>query len=133
MKRIKQVLLVDDNETTNFYNEDVLEESDLFEEIKVLASGTEVLDFFKQLDNNGEDLPELMFLDVKMPDYDGFEVLEELEELFEERLDNVKICMLTTSNHKRDLEKFEKFINAVDYINKPLKLERVKEIVSTHF
>ncbi|MFK8037942.1 MAG: response regulator [Crocinitomicaceae bacterium] len=133
MKKIEKVVLVDDNETTNFYNEDVLEETDLFEEIIVLSSGNEALDYFSNINDTGQKLPEVMFLDINMPDYNGFEVLETLEEMFEERIDAMKVCMLTTSNHKRDLEKFDKFLNAVDYINKPLLAGRILEVIEKHF
>lgn len=133
MSKIKQVLLVDDNDDTNFYNEDLLEESEFFEEIVVLTNGKDTIAYFEKLNELGSDLPELMFLDVNMPDYEGFEVLEELEQLFEEKLDEMKICMLTTSNHKRDIEKFDKFINAVEFINKPLKIEALKMVIDKHF
>ena len=133
MKRFNKVVLVDDNETTNFYNEDVLTEVDLFDEvIVVMASGTEAIDYFSVLKNENLPLPDLMFLDIKMPDYEGFEVLEHLEEIWGEKLDKVIICMLTTSKHKRDLEKFEKFNSAVEFLEKPLMLEKVHEITNKY-
>ena len=133
MNKIKQVLLVDDNDTTNFYNEDVLEETGFFEEIKVFSNGQSVVDYFQSLKDGGLPLPELMFLDIKMPDYDGFEVLEELEQMLEDDMDDLKIFMLTTSSHKRDLEKFAKFVNAVEYVNKPLELDWLKGIIKHYF
>ncbi len=133
MKKFSKVVLVDDNETTNFYNEDVLLESDLFDEIIVMTSGTEAIDYFSMIKNESLPLPDLMFLDIKIPDYEGFEILEHLEEIWEDELDNVIICMLTTSKHKRDLEKFDKFISAVEFLEKPLLLSKVHEIVAKYF
>ena len=132
MKKLKEVLLIDDNDTTNFYNEDVLEEAGFFEEITVLSSGSAAIEYFKKIKSEKKELPTLVFLDIKMPDYDGFEVLEELEELELENFEKMTICMLTTSMHKRDVEKFDIFKNAVEYIEKPLVLEKVNEIVDKY-
>ena len=132
MNKIKQVILVDDNDTSNFYNQDVLEETEFFDEITVFSSGTDVIAYFKNLKSEKLELPKLVFLDIKMPDYDGFEVLEELEELEIDNFENVIICMLTTSTHKRDLEKFEKFDSAVEYLEKPLEIDKVNELVEKY-
>ena len=130
MKKINKVLMVDDNDTTNFYNQDVLEESGLFEEIIILTNGTDTINYFK---NNVGNLPQLVFLDINMPDYDGFEVLEELEELDITGLDKVIICMLSTSKHKRDLEKHERFDITYEYLVKPLELKKIETIISKYF
>lgn len=133
MKKIDTVILIDDNETTNFYNEDILLETELFNKIIVMSSGTEAIDYFSVLKNKSLPLPQLVFLDIKMPDYEGFEVLEHLEEIWKEELDKVIICVLTTSRHKRDLEKFEKFTSAVEFLEKPLLISMIHNLIKKYF
>ncbi len=59
--------------------------------------------------------PELLFLDIQMPDKDGFELLEELEEVPE--------VIFTTAFDQYAMKAFEH--NALDYLQKPIKVERL--------
>lgn len=59
--------------------------------------------------------PHLVFLDIQMPDLDGFEVLNALAH-------NLPHIIITTSYDKYALQAFE--INAVDYLLKPFDQDR---------
>ena len=127
MKKYNKILLVDDNDTINFYNEDIVEETDFFKEIIVIDNGTDAIKYFKE--TNPSDFPDLVLLDIKMPDYDGFEVLDEIEEEEIEEFENVKVAILTTSQHKRDLEKYKRYTNIIAFIEKPLTEQTLKKLI----
>ncbi|SHG98001.1 LytR/AlgR family response regulator transcription factor [Flagellimonas flava] len=59
--------------------------------------------------------PDFIFLDIEMPDWDGFSVLR--------RLDKVPYVIFTTAYDNFALKAFE--INAVDYLLKPFDQERM--------
>jgi two-component system LytT family response regulator len=61
--------------------------------------------------------PDLVFLDVKMPDYNGYEIIDFFEEI------PFKIIFITAYD-KYALKAFE--ISATDYLLKPLEIERLK-------
>jgi two-component system, LytTR family, response regulator len=63
--------------------------------------------------------PDLVFLDVQMPELNGFEVLENLEE---ETRPNVVFC---TAHDKFALKAFD--VHAVDYLLKPFDRERFQK------
>ena len=66
-----------------------------------------------------EKLPDLIFLDVRMPRIDGFEMLELLE---------VKpVVVFTTAYYEHALKAFE--VNAVDFLLKPFSRERFGKAV----
>lgn len=58
--------------------------------------------------------PELLFLDINMPEKDGFELLE--------MLDEVPITVFTTAFDEYAIKSFE--YNALDYLLKPISEER---------
>ena len=64
--------------------------------------------------------PDLVFLDIKMSDMDGFEVLSKLKE----KDAKVKVIMITGSEDKESQQR-AKDIGAIDYIIKPLDLEEL--------
>ncbi|WP_422008570.1 LytR/AlgR family response regulator transcription factor [Roseivirga pacifica] len=67
------------------------------------------------LDLIEEKKPELLFLDIQMPDKDGFELLEELIDVPE--------VIFTTAFNQYAMKAFDH--NALDYLQKPIKEERL--------
>jgi len=59
--------------------------------------------------------PDLLFLDIQMPDKDGFELLEELEEVPE--------VIFITAFNQYAMKAFDH--NALDYLQKPIKEDRL--------
>ena len=124
---IDVIILVDDNATTLFYNEDVV--SEVLPNVKIITyekSETFLNDFlnlkFKAYTNI------LLLLDLNMPDYLGYEVLEEIEEEIE-NLDNLSVIILTSSKLKSDTEKSTRFPQIIGYIEKPLTNEKLEEVL----
>lgn len=74
-------------------------------------------------------IPDLILLDIKMPDMNGYEVCEELK-----RNDNTKDIPIIFISALSDInDKIKAFnIGGVDYINKPFQFEEVKARVATH-
>jgi two-component system, LytTR family, response regulator len=65
--------------------------------------------------------PDLVFLDVQMPEVNGFEVLNEIE------TDNPPVVIFATAYEKYALQAFE--ANAIDYLLKPFDKSRFTEAV----
>lgn len=126
-----KILLIDDNEITNFCNKDIIGDLNVFGEILAFTSPNETLTYLKELFDEGKDIPSIFIVDVKMPEMDGFELIDEIDELFEENdFDLMPLFfILTTSNHKRDYEQFDKTPQAKEYITKPLSEEKLKEML----
>ncbi len=62
----------------------------------------------------GSELPDLLFLDINMPEKDGFDLLE--------MLDEVPITIFTTAYDEYAIKSFE--YNALDYLLKPVSNKR---------
>ena len=63
--------------------------------------------------------PDLIFLDIQMPEMDGFEMLKRLEE--------IPKVIFVTAYDEHAIEAFK--INAVDYLLKPVDPERLSEAI----
>tara|TARA_B100001109_G_scaffold255238_1_gene257328 strand:- start:5192 stop:5587 length:396 start_codon:yes stop_codon:yes gene_type:complete len=121
----KQVLILDDNETTIFLHQDLIE--DVFPNAEVYTytdSDTFLEDLIKN--NTWFESPTLLLLDINMPDKQGYDVLEEMEEEIEDT-EELSVLMVTSSNLKRDLERSKRFSNIVGYIEKPLTQVKVRQ------
>ncbi len=69
-----------------------------------------------------EKKPDLVFLDIQMPELDGFEVLAQLD------LDPMPVVVFVTAHDKFALKAFE--VHAVDYLLKPFDRERFQTALS---
>ncbi len=114
MKKIR-VILVDDEESAR----DVLENL-----LKRFCPDVELLDKCSNLESAVESIkrnsPDLVFLDIQMPNYAGFEIVR-----FFEKIDFSIIFV--TAYDQYALRAFE--IAAVDYLLKPIDIERLKASV----
>jgi CheY-like chemotaxis protein len=132
MRKLTKILLVDDDSTSNFLTQMILEDLQVTDTIIVKKNGQEALDYINESClEKGENCPELIFLDINMPIMDGFELLDELQLL--NKLHNpaspVTVVLLTTSNNPKDIEKAKAY-NITYYIEKPLTEESIRHLLS---
>ncbi len=73
--------------------------------------------------------PDLILLDIMMPEMDGYEVCRRLKSDF--RTKNIPVIFITAMNQEEDETKGLE-IGAVDYITKPFSMAIVKARVRTH-
>ncbi|HSZ72257.1 MAG TPA: response regulator [Cytophagaceae bacterium] len=133
-KKLNCVLLVDDDNVTNFLHSKVIEKAGVADRIEVKLNGQEAIDFLTHQNNTHEAIiPSLILLDINMPIMDGWEFLEAYRD--QKMLANSKtnIVMLTTSSNPDDKQRAENipFISA--FKNKPLTLEMLDEILQEYF
>ena len=123
----KRVLLVDDEPDLNLTLKITLEENGF--KVDSFTDPLSALENFKEQDG----MYELLILDIKMPQMDGFELYRQIKKID----DKVKVCFLTTG--EMDYEKFTKeLFPALDkncYNQKPMEnetlIKRLNKIINT--
>lgn len=122
----KRVLVIDDNETDRYIAKRMISKYQFAEETIVKESAIKALDYLLSLKDNPELLPDFIFLDIRMPEMDGFEFLVEYEKLPEAVKSNCVIMMLSTSLDRTDHDRAcaSKYINR--FVNKPLDKEKME-------
>jgi len=108
-----RVLIVDDEKPAREELEYLLKEIPDVSLVGIADDGPKALSLTKKL------LPDLLFLDIKMPEMNGFEVAESLQSFF-----YTPGIIFTTAYDKFAIKAFE--INALDYILKPFIKDRIE-------
>ncbi len=131
-KKIKAVMLIDDNEIDNLINQKMIEAANMCENIYTHTGAKSAIEFLKNLEKMSDSVndffPELIFLDIDMPLMDGFQFLDEFEKLSNETKGKIKIVMLTSSINPQDMNKAKKYSYVKKYINKPLTQENLEKL-----
>jgi len=109
MRNNKKILIVDDDIAVIDFFASFLERFNL--EVIKAKNADEALKFFNL------NKPNLVFLDIQLPDRDGVSVLKDILEISPK----AKVFMLTAKSEKI-LQKKAKEIGAFDYITKPIDL-----------
>ncbi len=131
--KLNTVLVIDDDEPTNFLNQMIIEESGCAENIKAVQSGQEALDYLTREKDNWSKGPDLIFLDINMPAMNGWEFLEQYKQLDKERQARVMVVMLTTSLFPEDEVRAREIPEVSGFENKPLTPEKLDRILKSFF
>ncbi len=138
MKKLNKVLLIDDSTASNVIHQELLYEMDIAEEIVLKEGASEALEYIKGNDNNDTPpVPDLILLDIEMPGKDGFDFLEEFNQLTSDQTNDFKIVIAMLSNHL-DIDNFEKaksfkMTGVVDHIRKPMYKEDIENLLEENF
>jgi CheY-like chemotaxis protein len=122
------VMLVDDNETDNFISKRIIEITKFSRRVEAKNSGKAALDYLKENQQDPENLPSLIFLDINMPIVDGFVFLYEFEKFNELVRNKCKVIILSSSDNKRDIDKIVNNNHVIKFITKPLTEVALDEI-----
>lgn len=109
-----RALIVDDERLARKELIKLLEEHPMIEVVGEAMNADEAFQMINELN------PDLLFLDIQMPDKTGFQLLE--------MLDSVPLVVFTTAYDEFALKAFE--VNALDYLLKPIQAERLAETIS---
>jgi CheY-like chemotaxis protein len=129
-KNVKTVLLVDDDNMTNFLHQRVLSKSSICADVKVAKNGQEGIQKLIELNQvlASKDDTVVVFLDLNMPILDGWGFLQEYAKNKNNLKFNTKIFVLSSSINPDDKEKAEENANVDQYIYKPLTTSSLQSL-----
>jgi CheY-like chemotaxis protein len=124
----KKVLVIDDNETDRYIANRIITKHHFAEQIVLVESGQKALDYLSSLASTNEEPPQFIFLDIRMPEMDGFDFLKAYDKLPEHIKSNSVIMMLSTSLDQADLKRAESSPYINRFLNKPLNREKIEQL-----
>lgn len=126
----RTILVAEDDDTDFFFLQTAFEMEALPHRLFRARNGHEVMDYLEGkgafADRNQSPLPELLILDLKMPERDGFEVLAALKK--SPNFAGLPVIVLTGSNIVGD-EKLARGLGASDYHMKPCGVQKLRALV----
>jgi len=137
-RKLRSVLLIDDDGPTNYLHRLVLNEIDCTEQIHVFQSTEKALHFIAygqpfDYPDKEEAADNLILLDINMPRMDGWEFLAAYRQLPEGRKKKFVVVLLTTSLNPDDKATAAKVNEVKGFYNKTLTSQKLEDILRLNF
>lgn len=123
-----RVLVIDDDEINNFTVDAILSRTDFVDEYEIKDSGWNALEYLQNAEE-AQAYPDLIFVDINMPEMDGYEFLERYEHKFWNKHIDTRVYMLSSSISEADKEKALSYRCIYEYITKPLNRSKLSKII----
>ena len=126
--RKELVMIIDDTLIDQFVAERMIVLYGFSKRVIVFESGISALEYLSRPDLLDDEIPQVIFLDIRMPEMDGFEYLDAYAILDEKVKSKIKIVMLTSSFSESDRERANssKYVNY--FLTKPLDEDKLGQL-----
>lgn len=121
MEESIRTLIVEDDPMVMEVNKGFVEATGGFEIVGLARSGTEALELMAAVH------PQLVILDIFLPDMDGLQTLAEIRK----RNDPIDVILVTAARDSETVHKVFRY-GAIDYIMKPFKFDRFKSALESY-
>ncbi len=134
MNMVRSMVVIDDNTISNILVTKLVEYEKVTNNLRTFQYAVQALEYLsKAAQYEIHNFPEIIFLDVNMPQMDGWEFLQEYMQLPTEATKNCHLFMLSSSISESDIEKAKNYSVVTDYISKPITREILKDIRKKYF
>lgn len=130
MRTIKNMMLIDDDDTFVFLTKKAIEKTNLVDLIKVFGNGLDAINFLNQNCEDINSLPEIILLDLSMPIMDGWQFLDQFVKLIPKIEKKITIYICSSSISPDDVLLAKKNNAVTDYIIKPVTKEKLIELIN---
>lgn len=116
-------LVIDDDKINNMVCESVIKKLNPDNRVLCFLRAEDALSYLR---NSTNPIPDIILLDINMPEMNGWEFLEEYLKIKQK---NTNIFMLSSSINQEDFDRTKKYPDVVDYIVKPFSKDKLKKAV----
>ena len=128
-KEIKEICIIEDDKIQIFLLKKFIEKTGLVESVNIYENGKLAFDEFEARSDRGSKFPEIIFLDINMPVWNGWRFYKSFLTLPESSYSTMFI--LTSSLSEEDKMIANNFGLGDRYLLKPLKFELLKDILNS--
>jgi CheY-like chemotaxis protein len=123
------VVLIEDDQAMNYYHHRLFEKQNFADSVLSFTNAAAALNEIQKLKN----IKKLsVFLDINMPQMNGWQFIEALDDLKLEPDFQLQLFVLSSSVNPNDLLKAKQIPEITDYLTKPLTIEMLNTINTKH-
>src|SRR3569833_2173761 len=123
-----KLVLIDDNPIDHYIMRTMLYNNEACQQATYTFDGSMILEYIEENSSATEKLPDVIFLDLTMPDFSGWEFLEKFDKLQNSLKKHVDLYVMTSSVRESDKERSIKYGCVNSFISKPLSRQMLDNI-----
>ena len=114
------LFVVEDGEIDQFLIKQNLLLYPVFDYVLYYDGGMPLMTYIKKDTQDSNNLPDVIFLDLRMPEFDGWDVLDALQAIYPKLSKKIKVYIFTASIMAKDIIKAKSYSCVKDFFSKPI-------------
>ncbi|MBT1700683.1 response regulator [Fulvivirgaceae bacterium PWU4] len=128
-RKIANLWIIDDDPMASFYIKRLAELGELADIITIYDKARGAVDYLLHHRQTVEHLPDVILLDIYMPELDGWGFLQEFAKIKDQLAKPIEIYIISSSGHLKDINRANSIPEVKAYIQKPVTKEKLREVV----
>jgi response regulator of citrate/malate metabolism len=129
-KKIGNLWIIDDDPMASFYIKRLAELGELANIITIFDKAKGAMETLVSHKKSPEHLPDLILLDIYMPEMDGWTFLQNFVQVKDDLIKPVDIFIISSSGHLKDINRARSLPDVKAFLQKPVTMEVLKNLVA---
>jgi len=125
------IILVDDDEISNFLNNEIISMKRPDIPVECFDNPVDALEYFMNEFPNLAKKKNILFLDINMPVFDGWQFLEKINDEKPNIFNDLSVYVLSSSLDQKDVNKAAENPHIVKFLSKPLNEKVLESILNS--
>jgi CheY-like chemotaxis protein len=123
-----KVVLIDDNPIDHYIMRTMLYNNEACKQATYTFDGNMIIEYMEENQAESNKLPDVIFLDLTMPDFSGWDFLEKFNKLHQRLKKHIELYVMTSSVRESDKERSVQYSCVSSFISKPLSKQALNNI-----
>ena len=130
---MRKLVVIDDDPIDHFMMKHILRGKNYFDTTTYTIYGKLVIEFIEEHKAEPDMLPDVIFLDLNMPEFSGWDFLERMEKMQHEVGKNIQVYIISSSVRNADKEASSKYPFVSDFLSKPVESSDIERILGIRY
>lgn len=122
------IMIIDDNKIDLYIVSRIITQNNFAQNVLQYFSAKTALNYLIENQNNESLLPNILLLDIYMPEMSGFDFMKTYNQLSHKLKDKCSVYIISSTNNEKDINQIQADKNIKGFHEKPLTKEFLKNI-----
>jgi CheY-like chemotaxis protein len=130
---MRKLVFIDDDPIDHFLMKHILRGKNYFDTTTYTIYGSLVLDYIQEHKSEPEKLPDMIFIDLNMPLFSGWDFLRRMDQMQHEIEKDIPVYIISSSLRPDDRATTSMYSFVQEFISKPVDSIEIERIVSNQY